>query len=96
MDSYPARATLFLHEDILARTLDYEEDLYDWRVAELEAGRSDPGRPEYDEASVGFNFIGVLPYQYFRFLEVYQARHTDTTFRTHFSLFSGTWAVLKV
>jgi hypothetical protein len=48
MDGLP-HMTLFLHEDILARTLAYEQDLRQWRISELEAGRSDPGRPKYEE-----------------------------------------------
>jgi len=63
MDSHPARATLFLHEDILARTIDYEEDLYNYRVAELNSGRSDPGRPEYDEVFGGAPSTGT-PHRY--------------------------------
>ena len=37
MDLHPARSTLFLHEDILAHTLSYEQQLQSWRIAELEA-----------------------------------------------------------
>lgn len=48
MDARPPRGTLFLHEDLVARTLAYERDLHDWRVAELDAGRGDPGRPQYE------------------------------------------------
>ena len=54
MDGLP-HMTLFLHEDILARTLAYEQDLRQWRISELEAGRSDPGRPKYEE--VGEHFL---------------------------------------
>ena len=43
-------ATLFLHEDLLARTLAFELDLKQWRLAEIEAGRGDPGRPNYLDA----------------------------------------------
>lgn len=39
--------------ETLARTLDYEQNLRDWRIAELKDGRSDPGRPKYEEASTG-------------------------------------------
>ncbi|KAM6492020.1 hypothetical protein JOM56_011744, partial [Amanita muscaria] len=53
VDEQPPRAALFLHEDILARTLAYEQDLHQWRIAELEAGRGDPGRPTYEEAFGG-------------------------------------------
>jgi hypothetical protein len=55
MDQHPAASTLFLHEDVLARTLAYEQDLQKWRITELEAGRLDPGRPTYGEVSGGFN-----------------------------------------
>ena len=47
MDSSPPIATLFLHEDLVARTLAFELDLVQWRLAEIEAGRGDPGRPNY-------------------------------------------------
>ena len=56
--------TLFLHEDILARTLAYEQDLRQWRISELEAGRSDPGRPKYEEVGNHCRPFGVLPHQY--------------------------------
>jgi hypothetical protein len=59
MDERPPLSTLFLHEDVLARTLAYEQDLQAWRIAELEAGRADPGRPAYDEVSVGLDSPGV-------------------------------------
>ncbi|KAM6499398.1 hypothetical protein JOM56_004906 [Amanita muscaria] len=59
VDERPPRATLFLHEDILARTLAYEQDLHQWRITELEAGRGDPGRPTYEEASVLQAFGGT-------------------------------------
>jgi len=49
MDSSPPFATLFLHEDLVARTLAFEIDLRQWRLAEIEAGRGDPGRPSYLE-----------------------------------------------
>lgn len=51
MDKYSPLSTLFLHEDVLARTFSYEEDLHKWRLAELGAGRPDPGRPSYIEVS---------------------------------------------
>jgi hypothetical protein len=60
MDQHPPMSTLFLQEDVLARTLAYEQDLQEWRVAELEAGRADPGRPTYDEVSGGLNLPGVM------------------------------------
>jgi hypothetical protein len=54
MDSSPPIATLFLHEDLVAQTLAFELDLKQWRLAEIEAGRGDPGRPNYlDAFSVG-------------------------------------------
>jgi len=52
MDSSPPIATLFLHEDLVARTLAFELDLKQWRLAEIEAGRGDPGRPNYLDSSV--------------------------------------------
>jgi hypothetical protein len=48
MDLHIAESTVFLHEDIIARTLIYEVQLQRWRIAELNAGRGDPGRPSYD------------------------------------------------
>ena len=59
MDEHPPLSTLFLHEDILARTLAYEQDLQAWRIAELEAGRADPGRPTYNEVSGDFDSPSV-------------------------------------
>ena len=47
MDCGIAGATIFLHEDLLVRTLVFELELQQWRRSELEAGREDPGRPEY-------------------------------------------------
>jgi len=63
MDGLP-HMTLFLHEDIMARTLAYEQDLRQWRISELEAGRSDPGRPKYEEVGEHFRSFGVLPHHY--------------------------------
>jgi len=51
MDEHPPSSTLFLHEDILAWTLAYEQDMQQWWIAELEAGRGDPSRPTYEEVS---------------------------------------------
>jgi hypothetical protein len=48
-ESTPPIATLFLHEDLVARTLAFELDLKRWRLAEIEAGRGDPGRPNYND-----------------------------------------------
>lgn len=45
--------TLFLHEDIIAKTLAYERDLKTYRLNEIKAGRADPGRPTYDEVFGG-------------------------------------------
>ena len=50
MDRSPPIATLFLHEDLVARTLAFELDVKQWRLAEIEAGRGDPGRPNYLDA----------------------------------------------
>ena len=49
MDQRPPQLTLFLHEDVVALTLAYEQELQEWRIAELMAGRTDPGRPPYRE-----------------------------------------------
>lgn len=49
VNQQPPQLTLFLHEDVVARTLAYEQDLQQWRMAELRAGRTDPGRPKYRE-----------------------------------------------
>jgi hypothetical protein len=49
IDSRPPFATLFLHEDLLARTLAFEIELQRRRCTEIEAGRGDPGRPVYEE-----------------------------------------------
>jgi hypothetical protein len=62
------RGTLFLHEDVLARALAYEQELQRWRIAELNAGRGDPGRPMYDEVSGYFNPLSVMSHQCFRCL----------------------------
>jgi hypothetical protein len=47
MDCSLPFATLFLHEDLVARTLAFELDLKQWRLEEIAAGRGDPGRPNY-------------------------------------------------
>ena len=49
MDTMPALYTLFLHEDLIARTLAYERGLKAYRLNEIEAGRGDSGRPTYNE-----------------------------------------------
>jgi hypothetical protein len=49
MNSHPSFATLFLHEDLLARTLAFEMELQRWRCAEIDAGRGDPARPPYED-----------------------------------------------
>ncbi|KAJ7125099.1 hypothetical protein C8R44DRAFT_782319 [Mycena epipterygia] len=41
------RLTLFPHEDVVAKTLQYELDVREWRLTEVIAGRGDPGRPPY-------------------------------------------------
>jgi hypothetical protein len=48
IDRKPPSATLFLHEDEVACTLAFELDLQRWRLAEVCAGRGDPGRPRYE------------------------------------------------
>ena len=53
MNHNPGRTTLFLHEDVVERTLAYERELREWRIAEIKAGRTDPGRPTYDQVSGG-------------------------------------------
>ena len=40
-DFRPPHATLFLHEDLLAKTLHFERQVKEWRLAELRAGRGD-------------------------------------------------------
>jgi len=67
MDRIPPLSTLFLHEDVLARTLAYERDLQQWRISELKAGRADPGRPTYDEVNDDFNSSGLMSGQWFRY-----------------------------
>jgi len=47
-------ATLFLHEDIVAKTLQFEHELMAWQIAEIQAGWGDPGRPGY-----GYIFLTV-------------------------------------
>ncbi|KAJ7213592.1 hypothetical protein GGX14DRAFT_619113 [Mycena pura] len=42
--------TLFPHEDLLARTLEYELEVASIRQSQVEAGNADPGRPPYDTA----------------------------------------------
>ncbi|KIJ99675.1 hypothetical protein K443DRAFT_162441 [Laccaria amethystina LaAM-08-1] len=53
MDSPRTFRTLFLHEDIIAKTLAYERHLKMYRLNEIEAGRVDPGRPTHDEVFGG-------------------------------------------
>lgn len=69
IDFMPARATLFLHEDLVARTLQFERELKDWRLAEIQAGRGDPGRPGY-----GHVFMTVRI-----FLLIFQYSNVNTT-----------------
>lgn len=61
MDPRFPMSTLFFHEDIVARTLSYELDLQAWRIAELDAGRPDPGRPTYNEVSGCLDLSGAMP-----------------------------------
>jgi len=49
MNDIPPCWTLFLHEDIIARTLAYKLDLKTYRLNEIEVGREDTGRPTYKE-----------------------------------------------
>ena len=88
VDERPPRGTLFLHEDILARTLAYERDLQNWRISELAAGRRDPGRPAYNEVSVFLCSFGVMPHQYFRYL-VHKAHNTAGMPHTTLNLLPG-------
>ena len=48
IDLHPARASLFLHEDVVTKTLQFEHELKEWRLSEVQAGRGDPGRPSYE------------------------------------------------
>ena len=86
MDEQQPRVTLFLHEDTLVRTLAYEQDLRQWREAELEAGQSDPGRPTYKEVSGRLHSFGVMPHQYFRHLVVNQSHDITTMPQTALAL----------
>ncbi|KAJ7982874.1 hypothetical protein DFH06DRAFT_712207 [Mycena polygramma] len=52
--------TLFPHEDVLAKALEYELALAALRQAEVDAGRADPGRPSY-EAAYGVSGIVDSP-----------------------------------
>jgi hypothetical protein len=61
IDQSPIRATLFLHEDLLARTLAFELDLQHWRLAEIAAGRGDPVRPQYEEV---FEVFGTTKHRW--------------------------------
>lgn len=49
MDSTPASKTVFLHEDVIAHTLMFEQELKAWRLKEMQEGRCDPGRPSYED-----------------------------------------------
>lgn len=57
MDLHPARATLFLHEDVVAKTLQFERELMEWRSSEVQAGRGDPGRPSYEYVFLVSTFL---------------------------------------
>ena len=41
IDYRPPHATLFLHEDLVAKTLQFERELKEWRLAEVQAGWQD-------------------------------------------------------
>ena len=58
-DLHPPKVTLFLDEDVVVRTLAYERELQIWRIDELKAGRTDPGRPPYREVSGGRKILDV-------------------------------------
>ena len=88
MDEKPSGLTLFLHEDTLARTLAYEQDLQRWRIAELEAGRGDPGRPSYGEVSGRLHSFGVMPQQYLRHSVIHQSHDIAATSRAASSLWA--------
>lgn len=60
MDQGFPYATIFLHEDLLARTLMYERDLQQWRLAHIRAGMNDPGRPSYNEVSGDLSLLVPL------------------------------------
>jgi hypothetical protein len=92
MDERPTGLTLFLHEDTLARTLAYEQDLQRWRIAELEAGRGDPGRPSYNEVSGRLHSFGVMPHQYSRHSVIRQSHDIAATPKAALTLSSGIWA----
>ena len=38
IDLHPARASLFLHEDVVTKTLQFEHELKGWRLSEVQAG----------------------------------------------------------
>jgi len=79
MDAFLHRSTVFLHEDVIARTLTYERQLQSWRIAELEAGRDDPGRPSYEAVSSHLNYFLAVTYYYFRYSAACESRSTATT-----------------
>ena len=57
MNHNPGRTTLFFHKDVVERTLAYERELQEWRIAEIKSGRTDPGRPTYDQVSGGLKLL---------------------------------------
>ena len=76
IDLHPARACLFLHEDIVAKTLEFERELKEWRLSEIQAGRGDPGRPPYEYVFlVSAIVLPVLPVD---FKNVAGTRHPTT------------------
>ncbi|CAA7258788.1 unnamed protein product [Cyclocybe aegerita] len=106
MDSPLPQMTLFLREDVLARTLSYEIDLAKYRLARVRAGHADPGRPPYekvfptldlkDRLSVGpttdhrVHYVGRDPI--FRELVVYENTAVHPTFFATYSTASCLYA----
>jgi hypothetical protein len=56
----------------------YECQLQSWRIAELEAGRDDPGRPSYEAVSGYLNCFLAMTYYYFRYSAARESRSTAT------------------
>ena len=68
--------TPFHHEHILARTLAYERGIRQWRIAKLEAGWGDSGRPKYEEASGRLRSFGVTSALLWAFGKYTKSNHT--------------------
>jgi len=51
-----------LHEDLVAKTLQFERELKAWRLAEIQAGRGDPGRPGYNYVFVTVCIFLLIQY----------------------------------